>query len=328
MLFTHPLSLRAENLCYEGVTNLGGVQSWFDVNKCGLAHLEAAKHILLARQQCNPLPSILVHALWWLETLVSFVSDYKGTLYTSPRAYLDDLTHRRREVTELATRGAHQADPFLGTWKSLVRHIACLGSLIQRLLRGKPTDEDESLAEAIEMNLLECDLLNPWGPGLLLSDPQPMSPPKEYDPSWGPDPTAYSAYAAESHRQAALLILYQHFPDLLARRARLVSQGGSAHQFLANLAKSVVRLLRHIPLTSRLWLISSIPLLCVGQWVDEAEDPTFLQSVYEMLSLKVSLYNVTAMFNMIKDVREQSNMGDLCSWVNVLFRRGDIILVG
>ncbi|KAL7627813.1 hypothetical protein AAE478_002008 [Parahypoxylon ruwenzoriense] len=306
-------------------------ESWFDVYKCGLTHLQAAKYILLTRRKINkPLPPTLVHALWWLETLVAFVSDYEAVLYPSPREYLAKWTHGGPRVTSPVGREVLETDPLLGTWKPLFLHIGCLGALIQRLLRGKPTQEDKHLAEVIEMNLLEWGLPSPestvLSPGALLS----ASPPKTADS--GMDKPAnlntYINYAAESHRQAALLILYQHFPQLLERRARLVSNGCSPHQFLAQLAQSVVKLLKQVPFESRLWLISSIPLLCVGQWVHEAEDLMFMHSCFEMLSRKVSLCNIMMMYNVIESVREETGTNDSCSWISVLFTRGHEAMIG
>ncbi|KAL6404530.1 Zn2/Cys6 DNA-binding protein [Ilyonectria robusta] len=346
--------LHTETDLFITVLLLAITESWFDATTCGIPHLEAAKWIMLKRQEAkDPLPAAVVHALYWLETLVSFVSDYNGhaVLLKKVEAKLDlDHSSTTYHQDNAALASEEQVDPMLGTWKTLFPHLAALAILTRRSLKGQSMAENYSLAEMIETQLLE------WEPSSLDMLPRPRtdsfsleelarqnqvlvedetasstavfdSPVSESDAISVviSSEHTYTAYMAEAFRQASLLTLYHHFPELLAKRTSWSPTG--PRRFLDHLAHSIVSLMRQVPLDNRIWFVCAFPVFTAAQRLNKSEDREFMRQIFRMLTKRVGLYHLTIAIKLLEQMWDNVDNDTHTSWINILYNQGVEMLI-
>lgn len=171
-----------------------------------------------------------------------------------------------------------EIDPLMGCASTLFPLIGRVANLVRKV-RKSTSNSMTIISQANELKVLIED----WEPPTFFEPPE--------------DPTSDiqdSLQTAEAYRWATLLYLHQAVPEIPAQPA-------------AQLANKVLVYLATVPLTSRAIIVHIYPLLAAGCEATSAEDRTWVEDRWNVMSQRMLIGNIDRCLEVVKEVWARRN---------------------
>ncbi|KAF5010308.1 hypothetical protein FDECE_3513 [Fusarium decemcellulare] len=278
-----------EGMLYS-IVLLGLTENSFDTKSEKPYHVHAARALVREHQKLGVQgPTALVNAVLWMEVQACFVYDNDGYDFdTRPRL--------------LAPSDGEARDPLLllQDWGPLFQLVGRAACTSRKAMQGGITVNLQSTAQLIVTALATTQICE--------------------DPAVNNERGSDTHLMGEAHRLAAMLLLYHYFPQLDVLE-HTTTEDTNARVF-EGLLDRTMRCLKAIPLSSSVWHVAGMPMLCAGQFARNADDRDFVRTATREVTGRVSMPLVELPMTLLEECWASNDRGTMVTWMEMMASRG------